>query len=278
MTTPMMQQYREAKERAPRHAPAVPQGDFYELFDEDAELVSRVLGLDADQPRQARSRWPASRTMPSNTTSASCCSAGHRVAVCDQVEDAGPGQGRSSAARSRASSRPAPSPKTSCSTRAQPTTSSPLAPSAAARRRPGLGRAVDRRCSRPPTCRRDRAGRRAGPARAAECLCRRDGRDGRVGRCCTARSAAGADRHRPARLDVRPGHRPRGAVRRTSASARWPASASTTTSRASPPPGRCCSTCRRRSRPSLRPPPPAAALPAGPVPARSTRSPAAAWS
>ena len=46
----------------------------------------------------------------------------------------------------------------------------------------------------------------------------------------------------------------------TSASPRWPASASTTTSRAWPPPARCCSTCRRRSRPSLAPPAPAAAL------------------
>ena len=43
--TPMMQQYREAKERYPGMLLLFRMGDFYELFDADAETASRVLGL-----------------------------------------------------------------------------------------------------------------------------------------------------------------------------------------------------------------------------------------
>ena len=55
MTTPMMQQYQEAKERHPGMLLLFRMGDFYELFHEDAEVVSRVLGLtltsrDKDDP------------------------------------------------------------------------------------------------------------------------------------------------------------------------------------------------------------------------------------
>src|SRR6516165_11650122 len=43
--TPMMQQYREAKARHPGMLLLFRMGDFYELFDDDAEVASRVLGL-----------------------------------------------------------------------------------------------------------------------------------------------------------------------------------------------------------------------------------------
>src|SRR3954463_14663326 len=45
MTTPMMQQYREAKSRHPGMLLLFRMGDFYELFFDDAEVASRVLGL-----------------------------------------------------------------------------------------------------------------------------------------------------------------------------------------------------------------------------------------
>src|ERR687884_472893 len=44
MTT-MMQQYREAKARHPGMLLFFRNGDFYELFEEDAELGARLLGL-----------------------------------------------------------------------------------------------------------------------------------------------------------------------------------------------------------------------------------------
>ena len=43
--TPMMQQYQEAKERHPGMLVLFRMGDFFELFHDDAELGSRVLGL-----------------------------------------------------------------------------------------------------------------------------------------------------------------------------------------------------------------------------------------
>jgi DNA mismatch repair protein MutS len=45
MTTPMMQQYREAKARHPGMLLLFRMGDFFELFYEDAEVVARALGL-----------------------------------------------------------------------------------------------------------------------------------------------------------------------------------------------------------------------------------------
>ena len=43
--TPMMQQYQEAKNRHPGMLLLFRMGDFYELFDDDAEVAARVLGL-----------------------------------------------------------------------------------------------------------------------------------------------------------------------------------------------------------------------------------------
>src|SRR5437588_480581 len=43
--TPMMQQYRDAKARHPGMLLFFRNGDFYELFEEDAEVGSRLLGL-----------------------------------------------------------------------------------------------------------------------------------------------------------------------------------------------------------------------------------------
>ena len=43
--TPMMQQYQDAKTRHPGMLVLFRMGDFYELFHDDAQLGSRVLGL-----------------------------------------------------------------------------------------------------------------------------------------------------------------------------------------------------------------------------------------
>jgi len=52
MTTPMMQQYREAKTRHPGMILLFRMGDFYETFEDDAEVVSRVLGLTLTDAKQ----------------------------------------------------------------------------------------------------------------------------------------------------------------------------------------------------------------------------------
>src|SRR5690242_19325893 len=85
--TPMMQQYREAKARHPGMVLLFRMGDFFETFEEDAELVSRVLGLTLT----TRDGSIPMAGVPAKSVEIylrRLLHAGHRVAVCDQVEDA----------------------------------------------------------------------------------------------------------------------------------------------------------------------------------------------
>ncbi|HZY86462.1 MAG TPA: DNA mismatch repair protein MutS, partial [Gemmataceae bacterium] len=86
MTTPMMQQYREAKERHPGMILLFRMGDFYETFHEDAEVAARVLGLTLT----SRDKTVPMAGFPHHSLEThlrKLLRAGHRVAVCDQVED-----------------------------------------------------------------------------------------------------------------------------------------------------------------------------------------------
>jgi DNA mismatch repair protein MutS len=91
--TPMMQQYREAKERHPGTLLFFRNGDFYELFEEDAEVGARLLGIQltrrdknipmAGVPHHALDRYLAKLLQ-----------SGHRVAICEQMEDPATVKGR----------------------------------------------------------------------------------------------------------------------------------------------------------------------------------------
>ncbi len=84
--TPLIQQYREIKSRHQGSILFFRMGDFYEMFYEDAELASRVLGITltsrgdgvplAGVPVKAATEYL--RQLVQN---------GHRVAICEQVED-----------------------------------------------------------------------------------------------------------------------------------------------------------------------------------------------
>jgi DNA mismatch repair protein MutS len=83
----MMQQYRDAKARHPGMVLLFRMGDFFETFEEDAELVSRVLGLTLT----TRDGSIPMAGVPAKSVELylrKLLHAGHRVAVCDQVEDA----------------------------------------------------------------------------------------------------------------------------------------------------------------------------------------------
>ncbi len=87
MSTPMIQQYREAKQRHPGMLLLFRLGDFYELFEEDAEVASRVLGLTLT----SRDKTMAMAGFPHHALEPHLrrlLHAGHRVAICDQVEEA----------------------------------------------------------------------------------------------------------------------------------------------------------------------------------------------
>ncbi|HLA86060.1 MAG TPA: DNA mismatch repair protein MutS [Thermoguttaceae bacterium] len=88
-TTPMMRQYREAKQACPEAILLFRMGDFYELFHDDAKTAARVLGL-ALTSREKGDNPTAMAGFPHHqldTYLGRLIAAGFRVAVCDQVED-----------------------------------------------------------------------------------------------------------------------------------------------------------------------------------------------
>ncbi|MCS7022609.1 MAG: DNA mismatch repair protein MutS [Gemmataceae bacterium] len=87
--TPMMQQYREAKARHPDAILFFRNGDFYELFEDDAFIGHKVLGLtltkrDKEIPMAGVPVPQLERYM------GMLLKAGYRVAVCEQMEEADP--------------------------------------------------------------------------------------------------------------------------------------------------------------------------------------------
>ena len=90
--TPMMQQYLEMKARNPDTILFFRLGDFYEMFNEDAKLVSRELDLTLTT--RDRYKPPEERTPMCGVPYHSCDSyiarliaKGYKVAICEQTED-----------------------------------------------------------------------------------------------------------------------------------------------------------------------------------------------
>src|SRR5690606_1666078 len=88
--TPLMQQWREAKSRHRDALLFFRVGDFFELFNEDAEEGARLLGLTlTSRNNGAASRVPLAG-VPAKALDeylARLVKLGRRVAICDQVED-----------------------------------------------------------------------------------------------------------------------------------------------------------------------------------------------
>ncbi|CAG0995961.1 partial DNA mismatch repair protein MutS, partial [Rhodocyclaceae bacterium] len=89
--TPMMAQYRRIKSELPPGALLLFRlGDFYELFFEDAQTGSQALGLTLTQ----RNGIPMCGLPYHAATGylSRLLRAGHKVAICDQLEDPRPGK------------------------------------------------------------------------------------------------------------------------------------------------------------------------------------------
>jgi DNA mismatch repair protein MutS len=85
-----MRQYRSFKEQYPDYVLFFRMGDFYEMFYEDAKIASRELGLALTSRSKGDNAIPLAGIPYHALDSylARMIRAGHRVAICEQVEDA----------------------------------------------------------------------------------------------------------------------------------------------------------------------------------------------
>jgi DNA mismatch repair protein MutS len=88
--TPMMQRYLEVKAQNPGALLLFRMGDFYELFYEDAQIASKVLGLTLTSRDKGSPNPVAMAGFPYHALNGylqKLVRAGHRAAICEQVED-----------------------------------------------------------------------------------------------------------------------------------------------------------------------------------------------
>jgi len=87
--TPMMQQYQRVKSQYPDMILLFRMGDFYEMFYEDAKIAARLLGLTLTSRSKGERAVPMAG-VPFHSVHSyvkRLIRAGHKVAICDQVED-----------------------------------------------------------------------------------------------------------------------------------------------------------------------------------------------
>jgi len=94
-TTPLMQQYHAVKKQHPAALLLFRLGDFYELFYEDAILASRILQITLTARNKEKGQAVPMCGVPYHAAEnyiARLIRAGHKVAVCEQMEQPGPGK------------------------------------------------------------------------------------------------------------------------------------------------------------------------------------------
>ena len=92
----MMQQYAAAKDEAAGALLLFRMGDFYELFGDDAHTAAEVLGIAVTSRDKDKDGGLAMAGFPHQALDShlpKLIAAGHRVAVCDQLEDASQAKG-----------------------------------------------------------------------------------------------------------------------------------------------------------------------------------------
>lgn len=88
--TPLMQQHRAIKQKYPDAVLLFRVGDFYETFGEDAIIASKVLGITLTRRNNGAAASSELAGFPHHSLETylhKLVKAGHRVAVCDQLED-----------------------------------------------------------------------------------------------------------------------------------------------------------------------------------------------
>ncbi|MGA7161249.1 MAG: DNA mismatch repair protein MutS [Bacteroidota bacterium] len=90
MSTPLMKQYSEVKAKYPGTVLLFRMGDFFETFDEDAKITSRVLGITLTRRGNGAAGETPLAGFPHHaldTYLPKLLKAGLRVAICEQLED-----------------------------------------------------------------------------------------------------------------------------------------------------------------------------------------------
>ena len=88
--TPLMQQYREIKARYPQTILFFRMGDFYEMFEDDAKLAARELGLTLTSRNNGGAAEVPLAGVPVKAATEylrRLIAKGHRVAIAEQIED-----------------------------------------------------------------------------------------------------------------------------------------------------------------------------------------------
>ncbi len=88
--TPVMQQYHEIKVRYPHTILFFRMGDFYEMFEDDARLAARELGLTLTSRNNGGAAEVPLAGVPVKAATEylrRLIANGHRVAICEQAED-----------------------------------------------------------------------------------------------------------------------------------------------------------------------------------------------
>ena len=90
VATPLMQQYREIKSRHRNAILFFRMGDFYEMFDEDAQVAARTLGLTLTSRNSGAAAETPLAGVPVKAAQGyvkKLVERGFRVAICEQIED-----------------------------------------------------------------------------------------------------------------------------------------------------------------------------------------------
>ncbi|MFZ0412952.1 MAG: hypothetical protein WAL51_15640, partial [Candidatus Acidiferrales bacterium] len=94
-TTPLMMQYHGVKKQHPGTLLLFRLGDFYELFYEDAVTAARVLQITLTSRNKEKGQAVPMCGVPYHAAEnyiARLIRAGHKVAICEQMEEPGPGK------------------------------------------------------------------------------------------------------------------------------------------------------------------------------------------
>src|SRR3989337_4371404 len=90
MSTPLMRQYQQVKAKYPDTILLFRMGDFFETFEDDAKITSKVLGITLTRRGNGAAGEVPLAGFPHHALESylpKLLKAGYRVAVCEQLED-----------------------------------------------------------------------------------------------------------------------------------------------------------------------------------------------